>query len=587
MNSSLEPSNMLGASVRGRRVDFRVWAPSCQEVTVRIEGGPELDLRPGPEGMFTGSAHAKAGDTYFLVPRSSGNPRELAVPDPVSRSLPAGPHGPTEILDPRAFVWSDQGWPGIPLAEYILYELHTGTFTREGTFEGVVRTLAHLCTLGVTVIELMPVAAFPGVRNWGYDGASPYAVQGSYGGPDGLKRLVDAAHRLGLAVVLDVVYNHLGPEGNYLRLFGPYFDDRARTPWGDGINFDGAGSSHVRRHFVENALYWVREYHLDGLRLDAVQTMRDRSPLHIVGEIAAAVHGLGEHLGRTVCVMAETDENDVRYVQPREQGGLGLDALWSDDAHHSLHASLTGERHGYYRDFGEPAQIVRALEDGFVFQGEHSMHAGRPRGRPAGGVPLPAHIMCLQNHDQVGNRAMGERLSELVPRGAARMATALLLLSPATPLLFMGEEIGESSPFQFFTDFTDATISRAVTEGRRAELASPSAPDPQGVETFERSRLRWDPPHDNETLGWYRALLQIRKRYVTPNERTARARALPHAVVMDIPRVDPLMMVIAEWPGSVGVAGPVAWQRILGHDEDGFRVSVFVRSMTGTQERAS
>ena len=347
------------------------------------------------------------------------------------------------------------------LRDYVVYELHVGTFTPEGTFDGVISKLDYLRQLGVTAIEIMPVAAFPGTRDWGYDGVSPYAVQASYGGPDGLKRLVDAAHNAGLAVILDVVYNHLGPEGNYLPKFGPYFTSHHKTPWGDAINYDSECCEHVRQYVVDNALYWIREYRLDGLRLDAVQTIKDDSPQHIVAEIQARVQQLARQLNRRVCVIAETDENISRYVKPASEGGYGLDAVWSDDFHHAIHALFTGERQGYYQDFGDPQQIARALREGYVFQGEHFRFWNAPRGTTAQSVPLPANVICIQNHDQVGNRAKGERLTTLIPRGARKVAAALLLLAPHTPLLFMGQEYDESSPFQFFADFQDAGVEKS------------------------------------------------------------------------------------------------------------------------------
>ncbi|MCI0351494.1 MAG: malto-oligosyltrehalose trehalohydrolase, partial [Acidobacteriales bacterium] len=429
-----------------------------------------------------------------------------------SRYLPQGVHGPTHIVDPDQFQWSDAGWRGLSLNEYVLYELHVGTFSPQGTFQGVIEKLEYLKhSLGVNVIELMPVAAFSGVRNWGYDGVSPYAVQHSYGGPDGLKRVVNAAHAVGLAVVLDVVYNHLGNEGNYLRMFAPYFTDRHHTPWGEAINYDGPGSEGVRRYFIENALYWIREYHLDGLRLDAVQTIYDDSRNHILQEIQSNVQSLASELGRPVCVIAETDENDAKIVRPTGQGGYGLDALWSDDFHHSVHAFFTGERSGYYQDFGQPRQIVRALNEGFVYQGENFKFWNRPRGTKPAGMPLPAHVICIQNHDQVGNRAFGERLTQLASRGQRKLAAALLLLAPHTPLLFMGQEYDETNPFQFFTSYGDPQLANAVSEGRKREFkdfAFDQIADPQDPATFEHSRLNRQLGTDsNDMLRWCRALL--------------------------------------------------------------------------------
>jgi maltooligosyltrehalose trehalohydrolase len=432
----------------------------------------------------------------------------------------------------------------------------------------------------VSAIELMPVAAFPGERNWGYDGVSPYAVQHSYGGPIGLKRLVDAAHALGLALVLDVVYNHLGNEGNYLRMFAPYFTDHHHTPWGEAINYDAPGSEGVRRYFVENALYWIREYHLDGLRLDAVQTIYDDSTPHILQAIQSSVQKLARELGREVCVIAETDENDAKLVRSKERSGYGLDAVWSDDFHHSIHAFFTGERRGYYQDFGAPEQIVRSLNDGFVFQGEHFKFWNRARGTKPAGMPLPAHLICIQNHDQVGNRAFGERLTQLLSRGQRKLAVALLLLAPHTPLLFMGEEYDEANPFQFFTSYGDPELANAVSQGRRQEFKDfewNEIPDPQDPATFEGSRLNWSlATGDNEMLRWYRALLDLRRQFVISSERTCRAwlENSGKRLLMQVPKENPRLLVVADFETQPEPERP-GWKLKLMADEDGCAVRVY------------
>ncbi len=582
---------MYGATLQNGTADFRVWAPNARQVKLRLDGGSDLAMQRFADGTFSAQAPAQAGDRYFYLLDD-----HKPLPDPVSRLLPEGVHGPTAIVDPNAFEWSDEGWRGLDLRDYIIYELQVGTFSPEGTLDGVVQRLDYLKSLGISVIELMPVAAFPGRRNWGYDGVSMYAVQESYGGPEGLKRLVDAAHRAGLAVMLDVVYNHLGNEGNYLRLFGPYFTQHHTTPWGDAINYDDAGCEGVRRYVVENALYWIREYHLDGLRLDATQTIRDDSSLHIVAEIQESVQRLAAELGRRVCVIAETDENDRRYVLPRSQGGFGVDAVWSDDFHHAVHASLTGEREGYYQDFGGKEQIARALNEGFAFQGEpFKFWAGRSRGTSAAGIPVTAHVICTQNHDQVGNRARGERLDALVPRGACQLAAALLLLAPETPLLFMGQEYGETAPFQFFTDYGDQELQRAVREGRRKEFEhflafGGEVPDPQDPQTFERSKIQlplgsrqWavvsgqkNPRED--MLEWYRKLIALRRELVIPGERTCRVELVEGAIVMQVPAREPKLQVIAEFPDSQRQPAPAGWNEVLATDEDGYRVRVFRKS---------
>jgi maltooligosyltrehalose trehalohydrolase len=515
-------------------------------MTLRLAraGQPPQDIAMRRDGEdFVATAAARVGDRYAYVLDSS-----QPIPDPVSRFLPGGVHGPTEIVDPALYAWSDEAWRGLPLDDYVIYELHVGTFTPDGTFAAAAEKLPYLKDLGVTVIEVMPVAATPGTRNWGYDGVSPYAVQANYGGPAAFRRFVDAAHELGLAVMLDVVYNHLGPEGNYLSMFGPYFTAHHKTPWGDAINYDDEGCGQVRRYVVNNALYWIREYHLDGLRLDAVQTIKDDSPKHILAEIQENVQALAAELKRSVVVIAETDENDARYVDPAPRG-YGLNAVWSDDFHHALHALLTGERTGYYQDFGDPQQVAKALRDGYVFQGENFVFWNAPRGTPAKDVPLPANVISIQNHDQVGNRAMGERLTALVPRGARKMAAALLLLAPHTPLLFMGQEYDETAPFQFFADFEDPALKKAVSEGRRSEFKDfnfGEVPDPEDPHTFERSKLTWASAEENlDMLDWYRKLLQLRKRHVLGHERHAEVSFENGVLTMLVPAVEPTLRIEA------------------------------------------
>ncbi len=568
----------FGAHLINGEAEFRVWAPAAERVLLRFEDGRAFPMQRGNDGTFSARAPARVADRYFYQVDD-----HQPVPDPVSRLLPEGVHGPSEIVDPNSFRWTDGAWRGLDLRDYIIYELHTGTFSPEGTFDGIVRRFDYLKQLGITAIELMPVAAFPGRRNWGYDGVSIYAVQASYGGPAGLKRVMNAAHAAGLAVMLDVVYNHLGNEGNYLRLFGPYFTGRHQTPWGEAINYDGPGCEGVRRYVVENALYWIREYHLDGLRLDAVQTIRDDSRYHIVEEIRDRVQQLAAELGRRVCVIAETDENAPRYVLPKTKGGFALDAFWSDDFHHAVHTVLTGEREGYYQDFGRKEQIVRALNEGFAFQGEHCKFWDAPRGAKPEGVPLEANVICIQNHDQVGNRAKGERLCQLVPAGACRLASALLLLAPETPLLFMGEEFDASTPFQFFTDYGDPALQKAVSEGRRREFRDftwNEVPDPQDPATFERSRLPWAEANaDHPALHWYQRLIALRKQYVTPGERTCRARLVDGNIILEVPREVPRLMVIAEFPDRTRDAEiPQGWHVLLANDADGYRVRILTRS---------
>jgi maltooligosyltrehalose trehalohydrolase len=484
------------ATVADGGVRFSVWAPHADGVTVRVLSGPcagEWHLDAGHDGVFeTHIAGLGEGVEYAYVLQGAGE-KPLVRADPASRSQPRGVHGPSAVVDPSGFPWSDAGWRAPATADLVLYELHVGAFTDAGTFDAVLAELPRLRALGVTAIELMPVAEFPGARNWGYDGVHLYAPQSTYGGPEGLRRLVDGAHRIGIAVLLDVVYNHVGPEGNHLADFGPYFTDRYRTPWGLAVNFDGPDSDEVRRWVIDNARAWIRDFHLDGLRLDAVHAIHDASARHVLEDVAAAVHVEGARAGRGAVVVAESDLNDPRVVRAPERGGYGLDAQWSDDFHHAVHVALTGERGGYYVDFGGAASVAKVLADRFVLDGRRSVHRRRRHGAPAGDVPADRFVVFVQNHDQVGNRALGERLATLVPPERQRLAAAVLLLSPYVPLLFMGEEYGETNPFLYFTSHEYPALAEAVREGRRREFATfawqGEVPDPQASETFLRSRL--------------------------------------------------------------------------------------------------
>jgi maltooligosyltrehalose trehalohydrolase len=548
---------MHGANPKGNQTEFSMWAPLVGHAAVRLirSGGKLEDLPMQKRGdTFALLADASPGDRYYyLLDRDP-----FQSPDPVSRFLPEGVHGPTEIVNPNSFPWTDHNWRGVDYRDYVIYELHTGTFTPAGTLDSAVEKLEYLKRLGVTAIELMPVGAFPGKRNWGYDGVSIYAVQESYGGPEGLKRLVDAAHRTGLAVILDVVYNHLGNEGNYLRRFGPYFTSKHQTPWGNAINFDDKHCEGVRDYVRENALYWIREYHVDGLRMDAVHTIQDDSKTHILAEIRDSVQQYARHIGRRVSLIAETDENLPRYVLPRKEGGFGLDGIWSDDFHHALHAVVTGEREGYYQDFGAIEQIAKALNEGFVFQGEHFNYWGAPRGEASDQMPIESHVICIQNHDQVGNRALGERLTELVPLGMRKIMAALLLLAPETPLLFMGQESDEWARFQFFTDYGDPVLQKAVSQGRRNEFKDFSSfgadfPDPQDPKTFLRSKIGWElTPERREMLEWYRQLLRLRKDHYSKHpERNCCAEALgAKGIELRIPARNSKLVLRANWDGS-------------------------------------
>jgi maltooligosyltrehalose trehalohydrolase len=426
-------------------------------------------------------------------------------------------HGPSAVVDP-SFHWSDATWQGLPLEDYLLYEIHVGAFTPEGTLDAIVERLDALRDLGVTAIELMPLAQFPGTRNWGYDGVHPFAVQASYGGPLALKRLVDACHRRGLAVALDVVYNHLGPEGNYLSEFGPYFTDRYRTPWGEAINFDGPWSDEVRRYFIDNALAWITDFHIDALRLDAVHAIVDPSARPFLEELGTRVDERAGQLGRRVQVFAESDRNDARLVRASECGGLGLDGSWNDDFHHAIHALLTGERNGYYRDFGTVADLATAFQENFVYSGQYSAYRRRSHGNSARDIPAHRFVAFAQNHDQVGNRMLGERLGALVSFEELKLAAGLTLLSPFLPLLFMGEEYGETAPFLYFVSHNDRDLIEAVRRGRREEFAAfgwPGAPpDPQAESTFLRSKIDWQlrsAPRHGTLCRFYRELIRLRR----------------------------------------------------------------------------
>jgi maltooligosyltrehalose trehalohydrolase len=489
-------------------------------------------MQRAEDGWWTATVDsARAGDRYGFV--LDGGPTR---PDPRSAFQPDGVDGLSELVDHDRFEWTDRQWRGMALVGAVLYEIHVGTFTPEGTFEGVIDKLAHLVELGVDAIELLPVVEFSGERGWGYDGVDLFAPHHAYGGPDDLKRLVDACHQAGLGVVIDVVYNHLGPVGNYLGEYGPYFSERHQTNWGAAVDFDGPGSDEVRRFFIDNALNWLRRYHADGLRLDAVHAIIDDSARHILDELAENVHALGAHVRRPLFLIAESDLNDPRLVRCRDAGGYGIDAAWADDWHHALHAALSGERSGYYQEFGSLELLAKALRQAWVYDGCFSPHRKRHHGRPPTGLSGQQFVVFTQNHDQVGNRAAGERTGALMSHGRLKIAAALLLCGPFTPLLFQGEEWGASAPFLYFTDHRDPDLSRAVTEGRRREFDhldwDPGRiPDPQSEASFEASKLDWteiDEPGHAELLNWYRQLIRLRRTLPTLTDpRLDRIEARP------------------------------------------------------------
>lgn len=513
----MQTAERLGATDLGDgRCQFVVWAPLVEQVEIAFTM-PEprcVPMERDAQGYHRAIVPDVApGARYFY--RLDG---EKERPDPTSRLQPEGVHGPSAVVDPRAFAWGDDGWSGLPLERFVIYELHVGTFTPEGTFDAVIPHLDTLAELGVTAVEIMPVAQFPGTRNWGYDGVALFAVQDSYGGPDGLKRLVDACHRRGLAVVLDVVYNHLGPEGNYLWDYAPYFTERYHTPWGAALNFDGRGSDEVRRFFIENALQWFEDFHMDALRLDAIDAILDRSAYPFLRELADIVHARANAAGRAHYLIAESDMNDVRVIRSPEQAGYGMDAQWSDDFHHALHVLLTGEQLGYYADFTGITDLAHAYRENFVYAGKYSSHRQRRHGNRARPAEGRQFVICAQNHDQVGNRITGDRLSQLLPFDMLKLAAGVLLLAPYVPLLFMGEEYGASTPFQFFTSHGDPALIEAVRQGRQSEFAAfrwqGEVPDPHDPATFARSILRHgerdEEPH--RTLWeFYRELLRLRR----------------------------------------------------------------------------
>ncbi len=502
----------IGANYLGdNRCFFCVWAPNASMIELRLLNHQErlVPLQNGGNGYFQAYVDDVTPGARYLFRLDRNKER----PDPASRCQPNGVHGPSEVID-TSFDWQDQCWFGLPLQDYITYELHVGTFTADGTLQAIIPHLVELKELGVTAVELMPLAQFPGDRNWGYDGVYPFAVQHSYGGPQALKKFVNACHQQQLAVVLDVVYNHFGPEGNYLSDFAPYFTERYKTPWGAALNFDGPESDPVRRFFIDNALYWIEEFHFDGLRLDAVHAILDHSPYTFLEELADSVHQHALKLNRRVFLFPESAANDARLIRSRELGGYGLDAQWNDDFHHALRTVLTGEANGYYEDYGEFRQLIKAYREGFVYSGEYSRYRRRRHGSSTQALPAERLVVFAQNHDQVGNRMLGERLTQLVSFDSLKLAAGAVLLSPFIPLLFMGEEYGEPAPFQYFISHTDPDLVEAVRNGRREEFASfgwdTAPPDPQDENTFLRAKLN----HQLRREGSFRVLWEFYNRLI-------------------------------------------------------------------------
>ena len=518
--SGFEPSrpNKLGATpLPGGSWQFAVWAPNhTVDVCFPNNEAPPQQMGRDAFGYHRAVVDGLASGANYMY-RLDGSRR---LPDPASRRQPSGVHGPSELVDVSAFRWTDSDWKGVALEDSVFYELHVGTFTPKGTFEAILPFLDELCEFGVTTIELMPIAQFPGSRNWGYDGVYPFAVQNSYGLPRELQCLVNTAHARSLAVALDVVYNHLGPEGNYLAEYGPYFTERYRTPWGSALNFDGPASDEVRYFFIQSALYWLENFHLDALRLDAVHSILDASALPFLAELSSEVDALSDRLGRKIYLIAESDLNDARVLRPISEGGYGMNAQWSDDFHHSVHALLTRESSGYYADFGDVCHLATTLKNGWYYAGQYSRYRRRRHGNSPLGMDRRRFVVCVQNHDQIGNRALGERLSQLVSFERLKLAAGVNVLSCFVPLLFMGEEYGETAPFLYFTGHGDPVLGEAVRRGRSEEFAafgwSGKIPDPQAEATFAQSKLNHslseDEPH--RTLrNWYQELLRFRKNH--------------------------------------------------------------------------
>jgi maltooligosyltrehalose trehalohydrolase len=565
----------FGAHVVDDGTRFTVWAPRALEARVAIESGEragEHAMTQDGDGAFSAEIQGvRPGDLYRF--RIDDSP---PMPDPASRFQPLGVHAASQVVDPTTFEWHDEAWPGIDRERALIYELHVGTFTSAGTFASAATKLPYLRDLGITVIELMPVADFAGDRNWGYDGVCLFAPSRAYGEPDDLRRFVDEAHRHGLAVMLDVVYNHLGPDGAYMSAFAPsFFTSRHPSAWGDGVNVDGQESSMVRRFILENAAYWIADFHLDGLRLDATHALADDSRVHIVAEIAAAARAAAD---RPVMVVAEDHRNLAEMLREPEEGGWGLDGVWADDFHHIARRILAGDSEGYYEDFAASlADLAATLRQGWFYTGQHSKHLDENRGTDPEGIPPRKFIICLQNHDQIGNRAFGDRLHHVIPLPAYRAASALLVLAPATPMLFMGQEWAASAPFRYFTDHNEE-LGAQVVKGRRREFRRFSQfrdpvlrgriPSPQALDTFESSRLNWDERERDPHVGvWrlYRRLLELREMGLRM------AADMRQQVDIRLPDDDTIVIEYASGPSYLSIvarlrgSGPVELPDVPGH----------------------
>jgi maltooligosyltrehalose trehalohydrolase len=517
MSKAMKTSNNRpGITLTGNKASIKLWAPKAKNASIKLhESGETLALTSQEYGYWTlDTDQLKDGSLYQIV-LDEKDP----LPDPASLSQPEGLHGPSEVVDLKTYQWTDADWNNVPLEDYIIYELHTGTFTPESNFLGIESKLDYLVSLGINAIEIMPVAQFPGGRNWGYDGVFPYAVQSTYGGPKGLQQLVNACHEKGLAVVLDVVYNHLGPEGNYFNEYGHYFTEKYNTPWGNAINFDDAGCDAVREYFIENVLMWFRDFHVDALRMDAVHAIKDFGPEHILSEIKSRVNELVKETGRQHYLIIECDLNDTRFINPQDKAGFGMDSQWIDEFHHALRITAGGEQTGYYSDFNGIADLAKSYNDAYVYDGQYSPHRDKKFGVKASDNPGQQFIVFSQNHDQVGNRMLGERSSELFSFEMQKLMAGAVLTAPFLPMLFMGEEYSELHRFMYFVSHTDPELAEAVRKGRKAEFAAfhaqGEAPDPVAEETFINSQLQWNLPEQGEhqvMLNFYKALIALRKK---------------------------------------------------------------------------
>lgn len=498
---------------------FTVWAPFAENVEVIFKDRKEPEtLQKDDSGYWITELDKVPAGTRYKFRLN----KEKELPDPASRSQPEGVHSWSQVVDRNSYSWKDDNWEGLPTSEMIIYEMHVGTFTPQGTFEAVIEKLDYLKELGITAIEILPISQFPGNRNWGYDGVYPYAAQHSYGGVDKLKEMIDACHQKGIAVILDAVYNHMGPEGNYLAEYGPYFTGKYETPWGKAINYDDKHSDEVRNFFLENALMWLEEFRFDGLRLDAIHEIIDRGARHLLKELSQRTDELEEKTGRRRVLIAESDLNDTKIINDYDKGGFGLEGQWVDDFHHSLHTLITGEKGGYYQDYGSLGHLAKSFKQAFIYDGIYSEFRKRTVGNSPKGLPLSKFVVCIQNHDQVGNRPLGDRLSRLVDFEKQKLAAGIYLMSPFVPMLFMGEEFAEDQPFQYFVSHGDPDLVKAVQEGRKREFKyffdnEGEFPDPQSEDTFNNSKLNWNFKGDGKKekmFAYYKNIIELRKKGV-------------------------------------------------------------------------